>query len=271
MSKNEQRDLAPERLEKLRHILREHRIIRVDDLCQILQISAATARRDLAQLEMQGEVRRVHGGAVGLDTMLAEPVFDDKTSIAASEKQAIAEAALPFVKPNDSLFLDGGSTVLALAGLLASRTDLTVVTNSLRVAGALAAGGPAVILVGGELRRLSQTFVGPMTRFTLEQIHVDTAFIGTIGLTPEQGLTTTDPKEAYTKSLIISRARQVILLADSSKIGKTAFSPFARTDQVHVLITDRALDRKATRDFEKHGVRVIAVDIVKNRTTPKGP
>ncbi len=270
MINTEQRDLAAERLEKVRHILREHRIIRVDDLCRRLQISAATARRDLAQLENQGEVRRVHGGAVGLDTMLAEPVFDDKTAIAAPEKQAIAESALQYIKPNDSLFLDGGSTVLALAGLLAARNDLTVVTNSLRVAGALAAGGPSIILVGGELRRLSQTFVGPMTRFTLEQVHVDTAFIGTIGLTAEQGLTTTDPKEAYTKSLIIARARQVILLADSSKAGKTAFAPFARIDQVHTLITDPGLDRKAARDFEKHGVRVIAVHPVPAPPTPKG-
>lgn len=253
------RDLAAERLEKLRQLLRDRHILRVDEICASLHVSGATVRRDLAQLESQGELRRVHGGAVGAESRLAEPGFDDKTSIAAREKEAIATAALQRIKPKDSIFLDGGSTVLAVAARLAKRTDLTVVTNSLRVAGELAAEGPSLILIGGELRRLSQTFVGPLTRFSLDQIHVDTAFIGTIGLTLEQGLTTTDPKEAYTKTLIMEHARQVILLADSSKIGTVSFARFGSLDRINALITDQGIDRGMIKALTRRGIKVITV------------
>ena len=156
-------------------------------------------RRDLDQLERSGAIRRVHGGAVSVESRLEEPVFDDKTSLAAREKRRIAEAALTFVEPGDTIYLDGGSTVLELARLLRERTNLTVVTNSLHAALELAGRGPRLIVIGGELRRLSQTMVGPLTRLVLHELHLDKAFMGTIGFTLNEGLTTTDPSEAYTK------------------------------------------------------------------------
>ena len=112
------------------------------------------------------------------DGTLEEPHFDDKTSIAALEKESIAEAALQFVRPKDTVYLDGGSTVLALARRLQQFTQLTVVTNSLRVAHAFSGAGPRMILVGGECRRLSQTLVGPLSRHVLAATNFDVAFIG---------------------------------------------------------------------------------------------
>jgi DeoR/GlpR family transcriptional regulator of sugar metabolism len=255
----ESRDLAAGRMEKLRRVLKERRIVRVDELTAELGVSAATVRRDLLHMENRGELRRVHGGAVAPESRLEEPLFDDKTSIAAPEKQRIAAAAAALIRPKDSIFLDGGSTVLALAALLHDRTDITVVTNSLRVAAELAGGGPSLILTGGELRRLSQTFVGPLTRFTLDQIHVDRAFMGTIGLTRDAGLTTTDPREAYTKSLIMEHAEEVILLADSSKIGKVSFARFGELRKLNLLITDKALAEQVCRDLRKKGVKLVLV------------
>lgn len=259
MSRSKEQVLAAGRLEKLRTILRERRIVRVEELAAELAVSPATVRRDLLTMENRGELRRVHGGAVAEDTRLDEPLFDDKTAIAQTEKRRIAEAALKLIRPKDSVFLDGGSTVLALASQLHDRPDLTVVTNSLRVAAELAAKGPALILIGGELRRLSQTFVGPLTRFTLEQIHVDRAFMGTIGLSATAGLTTTDPREAYTKRLIMEHAQEVILLADSSKIGKLSFARFGELERLNVLITDKRLPPKAAGDFSKRGIKTITV------------
>ena len=182
-----------------------------------LNASPATVRRDLARFEELGEVQRVHGGAVSMDSRIEEPLFDAKTSIATKEKQRIARAALPYIEADDTIYLDGGSTVLELARLLRDRTNITVVTNSLRAANELAGRGPKLILVGGELRRLSQTIVGSMTRLMLAGLHMDKAFMGTIGLSLDKGLTTTDPCEAYTKELVMTQARQVILLVDSSK------------------------------------------------------
>jgi DeoR/GlpR family transcriptional regulator of sugar metabolism len=248
--------LAAERQGRIRELVRARRVVRLQELCRELGVSMATTRRDLEELEKHGDLRRVHGGAVSLDTRLDEPLFDDKTALAAREKQRIAAAALDLIKPGATIYLDGGSTVLALARLLRDRTNLTVVTNSLRAAIELGGAGPRLILVGGELRRLSQTVVGPLTRSILEGLHVDRAFMGTMGFGAE-GLTTTDAGEAFTKELVMRRAREVVLLADSSKAGKIMFAQAGRLEQVHVLITDKKIDAEWAKTLAKHGVKVV--------------
>jgi len=249
--------LAAERLQKIRDFLRLRRAARVAELRRALGVSSATVRRDLAELEAVGQVKRVHGGAVGVEGRLEEPLFDDKASIASAEKRAIAGAALACVKANMSVFLDGGSTVLLLAELLAGRADITVATNSLRVAGVLSAAGPHLILIGGELRRKSQTFVGPLTEPVVENLRFDLAFMGTMGLSAEDGLTTTDPHEAFTKGRVMGRSRQVVLLADSSKIDAVSFVSFAKVSEIGTLITDAHARAASVREFRKLGVNVV--------------
>lgn len=251
------KDLAPKRLEELRGILDQDRVVRVEELTEQLGVSSATIRRDLGELEKLGEVRRVYGGAVSTGGRLDEPVFDDKTSVAAAEKRRIAEAAAEYVKPNDTIFLDGGSTVLELARLLKDRTNISIVTNSLRAAVELAGRGPRLILVGGELRRLAQTTVGPLTRFMIQELHVDKAFMGTIGLSLDEGVTTTDPAEAYTKELVMEHAREVILLADSSKAHKISFTRAGRLEKVRLLITDALFDRNLWKQLRKRGMEIV--------------
>jgi DeoR/GlpR family transcriptional regulator of sugar metabolism len=259
MLNGNQKELAPRRLDNLRELIRGKGVIRIEEICSQLRVSPATVRRDLDQLEESGAIRRVHGGAVSVESRLEEPLFDDKASIAAREKHHIAEAALQFVEPGDTIYLDGGSTVLEFAQLLHDRTNLTVVTNSLRAAHELAGRGPRLILVGGELRRLSQTMVGPLTRCVLRELHVDKAFMGTIGLSLKEGMTTTDPGEAYTKELVMNQARQVILLADSGKAGKVAFARAGRLENVHVLVTDKQLDKHFAKELTKKGIKLVRV------------
>jgi DeoR family transcriptional regulator, fructose operon transcriptional repressor len=251
------KDLAPQRLDSLRDLIRQSGAIRLDDLCRQLKVSPATVRRDLDQLERAGAIRRVHGGAVSVESRLDEPLFDDKTSRASREKQRIAEAALEFVENGETIYLDGGSTVLALARLLRERTNLTVVTNSLRAASELAGRGPRLIVIGGELRRLSQTLVGPLTRLTLHELHLDKAFMGTIGVAVKEGMTTTDPGEAYTKELVMGQARQVILLADSSKAGKVSFSRAGRLEEIDVLITDAHVEKTFAKELTQRNIKLI--------------
>jgi DeoR/GlpR family transcriptional regulator of sugar metabolism len=257
MSSVDSKALAPERWESLRALIRERGVIRVEDLCRELGVSPATVRRDLDQLEGNGAIRRVHGGAVSVESRLEEPLFDDKTSIAAREKRRIAEAALAFIEPDDTIYLDGGSTVLELARLLRERTNLTVVTNSLRAAHELAGRGPRLMLIGGELRRLSQTLVGPLTRLMLSELHLDKAFMGTIGFALEQGLTTTDPSEAFTKEIVMGQARQVLVLADSAKAGKVSFAHAGGWNKVHVLITDKELEKEFAKQLAKMEIKLV--------------
>lgn len=254
---NSTKDLAPARQHRLREFVRQAGSARVEEICRELGISPATARRDLQELETRGQLRRVHGGAISIESRLEEPLFDDKTALAAREKRRIAERAAALVKAGDTVYLDGGSTVLELARLLAERTDLTVVTNSLRAAIELSGRGPRLILVGGELRRLSQTVVGPLTPSLLEQIHVDLAFMGTMGVTVSGGLTTSDPGEAFTKRLAMQRAQRVVLLADHGKVGHASFVQAGRVADLDLFITDKPLKPEDARAFRKHGVQVV--------------
>ncbi len=254
MARND-RALAPQRWSELRAVIRDSGVMRIEDLARRLGVSAATVRRDLDELERTGAIRRVHGGAVSVEGRLDEPVFADKSSRAVREKRRIAEAALALVEPGDTIYLDGGSTVLELARLLRERTHLTVVTNSLHAAHELSGRGPRLIVISGELRRLSQTLVGPLTRGVLAELHLDKAFMGTIGFSLKEGLTTTDPSEAFTKELVLGQARQVIVLADSSKAGKVSFARAGSWDQVHILISDKPVS--FAKQLAKQGVKFI--------------
>lgn len=251
------KELAPQRHGSLRDLIRQSGVIRVDQLCRQLGVSPATVRRDLDELEKSGAIRRVHGGAVSVESRLDEPLFDNKTSIAAREKHRIAQAALELIGSDETIYLDGGSTVLELARLLRERSNITVVTNSLRAAIELSGRGPRLIVIGGELRRLSQTVVGPLSRHVLEGLHLDKAFMGTIGFTLNEGLTTTEPSEAFTKELVMARAREVVLLADSSKAGKVSFARAGSLDKLHTVITDTKLDSKFAKELTKKGIKVI--------------
>jgi DeoR/GlpR family transcriptional regulator of sugar metabolism len=250
-------DLAAARRQRLGALVDARRAVRLEELSTTLGVSQATVRRDLDVLARAGRLRRVHGGAVAVDQRLDEPHFDAKAAAAAAEKQRIATRALELLAPTDTLYLDSGSTVLALARLLHGWGHLTVVTNSLPVANELVGRGPRLIVLGGEVRATSRAIVGPLTRLLLAELHVDRALMGTFALDLDEGLSTTDPAEAYTKQLVIERAREVILLADRTKLGTRSFVGAGRLDSVDVLVTDGRPDERTSRILARHGVRVI--------------
>ena len=229
----------------------------ISELAATLQVSEATVRRDLRTLEQRGALQRVHGGAVRVDDgEKREPLFHEKTTLRADEKERIAEAALGLIEDGDSIYLDGGSTVLALARKLSSCHELTVVTNSLMAAAELMESGHKLILLGGEFRPLSRTLVGPLTSPIGEALHIGKAFFGTIGLTAS-GVSTTDPGEAFTKKLILGRAERAILLADSGKIGRTSLADAGKLDDFSCLVTDSGASPDFLKILKKHRVEFI--------------
>lgn len=251
------RDLAPHRRQRIHSIVEARRAVRLDELSLAVAVSQATVRRDLDELEAEGLVRRVHGGVVAVDERPAEPHFEVKAAEAADEKDRIAARAVALLAPGDTVYLDSGSTVLAAARLLHGWDQLTVVTNSLPVITELTDRGPRLFVIGGEFRARSQALVGPLSRFTLENIHVNRAFIGSYAVSLEDGLTTTDPAEAFTKELALQRATQVVLLADSRKMGRHSFVHAGRMDAVNVLVTDTGIDDRLVRSLKKRGITVI--------------
>jgi DeoR/GlpR family transcriptional regulator of sugar metabolism len=248
--------LTAEREQCVLELLRQRNVMSVAEIGEEIGVSPATVRRDLQSMHERKLLQRVRGGATLRPLNRAEPVFQNKQSQNTEAKQRIAEAALELIEDHDRIYLDGGSTVLMLARLLDQREDLTVVTNSLMAAAELMTSPHRLVLVGGEFRRLSRTLVGPLTAPIIDGIHVDKAFMGTIGFTLNEGMTTTDANEAFTKECVMKHANQVILLADSSKLGVPSFARSGGADNVDALITE-AIDIEMKKDLEALGIEVI--------------
>ena len=248
---------APERRERVKQIVKSRHAVRVEDLKAELGVSTATIRRDLHELEEEGELRRVHGGAMSIDAGPIEARFEAKAATNPAQKRRIAERAAAMVEPDAKIYLDAGTTCLELAKLLAPRTDITIVTNSIPAINELAGTGPRLIVIGGELRTLSQALVGPLSTPVLDQLYLDHAFVGAFSLSLDAGLTTTDPAEAFTKEHVLTRTREAVLLVDGSKLGTRSFAQAGRLDQIDVVITDAALGEEASQTFEHAGVRVL--------------
>ncbi len=253
---NKRKLLSPEREQLILQSLGEN-VRTIAELSEELEVSEATVRRDLQSLESQGKIKRVHGGAIRTKFPRTEPVFTEKASLHAAEKSRIAELALEFIEDSDTIYLDGGSTIQALAKLLHQRRNLTIVTNSLMAAADLMESGHKLVLVGGEFRPLSRTLVGPLTSHIINTIHIDKAFLGTIGFSADDGISTTDANEAYTKEQIMRRAGKVLLLVDSSKIGVPSFAVSGSLKDIDIIITDQGIAAKYVRQLEKLKIKVV--------------
>lgn len=256
MASTSHRMLTAEREQCILDLLKRSDALTVSALSEQLEVSEATIRRDLQSLHERGLLERVHGGATLKAVGQPELLFSDKESKRSDEKKRIAAAALNLIKPHDTIYLDGGSTVLQLARLLEARSGLTVVTNSLMAASLLMESRHRLILTGGEFRALSRTLVGPLSSPILQSISVDKAFMGTMGLTLNDGMSTTDASEAFTKKQIMARSRQVILLADHSKFGVPSFVNSGALEDLQTVITDSLSDEFKKR-FGELGINLI--------------
>ncbi len=232
----------------------------ISELGRILDVSEATVRRDLSNLENRGLLRRIHGGAVREKVLRSEPVFAEKQEVMPEEKKLVAEAALGLIDDGDEIYIDGGSTLLILAKMLGRRKNLTIVTNSIMAAAGLMETGHRLIITGGEFRALSRTLVGVLTDPVIERIHIGKAFMGTIGFSLEQGMTTTDPAEAHTKEIVMKRSGKVVLLADSSKLGLSSFAASGKVSDIDILVTDRGVSAKFAKALRKKGVKIIVTE-----------
>lgn len=217
----------------------------VEDLAAGFGVSAETIRRDLAQLAEEGRVQKVHGGARRL-RLLGEASFAERLTENAPAKQAIGAKLLREIEPGDTIFIDTGSTTLTAAEALAGLDRLTVITNSVRVAQVMAASpaGHAVYLLGGRYSEANGQSVGPLVLDQIAAFQADHAVLTVTALDPEAGLSDADFDESCVARAMIAHARQVIVLADRSKIGRQAAFRVARWDQVDLVLSDSEPDAR---------------------------
>ncbi|MFC7511830.1 DeoR/GlpR family DNA-binding transcription regulator [Streptomyces thermocarboxydus] len=239
--------------------------VRVNELTRRLGVSDMTVRRDLDALARQGVLEKVHGGAVPVvEASTHEPGFEAKSGLELTAKEDIARAAAELVPPGAAIALSGGTTTFALAHRLTDVPDLTVVTNSVRVADVFHAaqrssgsGRAATVVLTGGVRTPSDSLVGPVADQAIAALHFDLLFLGVHGISVEAGLSTPNLAEAETNRRLVQSARRVIVVADHTKWGTVGLSSFASLEQVDTLVTDSGLSAEARAEVSEHLRRLV--------------
>lgn len=225
------------RWEKILACLDDQQLVLVNDLITQLQLSPTTLRRDLTEMEQQGLLKRVHGGVKLQKSyeVRIEEQLNEKIQQHAEEKYLIARQAVKKIKPKMCLYLDAGSSTLALIKLLQPADDLVIITNSIFHVELLAlAGFNNVYVLGGKYKHKTGALIGWEAVTTLQKYQIDCAFLGVNGING-QDLYTTDPDEAMIKAEVIKRATKSYILADSSKFNIKSLVKFASRSEVEII------------------------------------
>lgn len=250
--------LVGERRHRILDLLREHGKVTVEALAIRFATSAVTIRNDLAALESNNALERTHGGALLRRDDEDQPLTVKRT-LRHAEKVRIAKIAVSLIQDGETVILDSGTTTAEIAKQI-RRLDvrqINVITNALDIA-VLLADVPSVRLImpGGILRPESNSLSGHMAEAALADLQADRLFLGADALDPERGVMTPHLPEALLNARMIAISRQVIAVADSSKLMRRNISLIARVEQLHMLITDSDADPHVVEELQRRGVEV---------------
>ncbi len=246
--------LSYQRQQEIYELIQKKKTITVPQLCSQFFISPATARRDLAELEKNGLIRRNHGGAVLLEGGNKELSVLSRQSEHMKEKNQIAKLASLFLKDNQALFLDPSSTVCCLVPQLMQFHNMTVVTNGLHCAMALAQKNDIrLFMPSGQLIGRTNSLLGSDTLESIQKFNADIAFISCAGLSLADGITEANVEQARLKRTMLDHAQIRILLCDSSKLGKTYFCKTEGLSALDYIVSDQPLPQEWEPDFSQFG------------------
>ncbi|MFD4787991.1 DeoR/GlpR family DNA-binding transcription regulator [Streptomyces sp. NPDC058459] len=279
MSEN-QNLLAEQRRALIVDEVRRRGGVRVNELTRQLGVSDMTVRRDLDALARQGVLEKVHGGAVPVvEASTHEPGFEAKSGLEPTAKEDIARAAARLVAPGSAIALSGGTTTYTLARQLLEVPDLTVVTNSVRVADVFHTAqrtsgrrpGAATVVLTGGVRTPSDSLVGPVADRAISALHFDLLFLGVHGISAEAGLSTPNLAEAETNRRLVRSARRVVVVADHTKWGTVGLSSFAALDEVDTLVMDGGLPAEARAEISERLRRLVVAGEPEDYGEPEAP
>lgn len=240
--------------------IKEEGKVSVLDLCDMLDVSSVTIRKDLKQLEDKNLLFRVHGGATLNNPYTMDRPVNVKEKLQTEEKNKIGIAASALIEVNDSIIIASGTTVMALARHIKTKESLTVITSAIQVAEVLLQNPEIdVLMLGGLLRRSSSSVMGPYAEDILKDFFCSKLFVGVDGIDLENGLTTTNVLEAHLNRQMMNVSNKTIVLADSSKFGKRGFGKICDIDEIDQIITDDGVSPHTVEQLEAKGVKVIIV------------
>ncbi len=249
--------MRTDRLHQLEQYLIRRRSATLPELCGQFGVSMNTIRRDIRELVESGRLAKVYGGVV-LNQQDPTLPYTDRSQSAVAEKQAIGRLAARLVESGDTLYVDSGTTAVELIPHLAGLERITVVSNSLIVQNRiLQVPDLTLIAIGGQFSRRTLSCSGPGAIAGLRDLRIRKAFMSATGVGLETGATNYSPYEAEVKRTAIERSREVILMADHSKFGKTAAICFCPLDRLSALVTDRKPDDAMVEFCRSHGIALL--------------
>ena len=227
--------------------------ISVNDLAGKLKVSSVTIRQDLNFLEAEGLLKRIHGGAVLKDA----DNIDNRLGVNYDKKLRIARKAASMVNDGETILIESGSTNALLARELINR-NVTIITTNIYIARQFRKEKQtSVIILGGLYQYESESLVGKITKNCIDQIHFDKAFLGIDGYTRETGFTLRDLFRAEISGYIIKKSKEVFIISDSSKFGKTGLTNICSACDIQHIVTDNELDKSYIKEFKESGIDII--------------
>jgi DeoR/GlpR family transcriptional regulator of sugar metabolism len=255
---NSSRLLKSERQSRIRKLLEENGQVTVPEISQVFSVSEVTIRRDLEEMDLQGKLRRTHGGAISMHSPSTADVILERFDEQSNEKQRIGRVAAQSLRDYETVFLGSGSTVLEIARHIPADKRLTVITNSLPVVNELARH-PYInmIIIGGSFRKDEQSFTGYVTEQSLREFRADRVFMGIRSIDPSQGLTNEYFPESSIARELFNIAPKVIVVADRSKFGRVSPVFVAPVTAIHQLFTDSGAPQAMVSAIQSLGIPVI--------------
>lgn len=250
---------AKERRALILSKLQDNKEVSVIALSRQFGISEVTIRKDLTELQRRNLVIRTRGGVVRIPLTEAgkDMAVESKRMYNTAEKKAIGRLAASFIRNDETIVLDAGTTTLEIAKNLDRFQRLTIITNSMDIALELLRYNRfTIILLGGHVRMTSHSMVGPLAEATLRNFYCDKLFLGIDSFNMEEGVSTPNIEEAHLNQHMIEKAKEVIAVCDSSKFNRRSFAFIAPVDRINAVVTDNAVPQEVRVKLKEKGVEL---------------
>ena len=247
-----------ERHQRILSMLEATRQVSTNDLAEMFGVSRETVRRDLVDLERDGHVDRVHGGAV-LPQARGEAPFQKRMGEQIRSKRDIARKAAALIRPGQSILVDAGTTTSIFAQELVKLSGIMVITNSIDIATTIQGAGTDIdlLLLGGSVISDVPATLGEITLAEIRRFNVDKAFVAPVALHAEKGAFSFDLHEAEVAAAMVEQARETVILVDHTKLGNTSRVLFCETSKIDILVTDKNAAADDLQSFQDNRIRVL--------------
>jgi DeoR family transcriptional regulator of aga operon len=255
---NSEGNITLDRRVRILEILENDGQVKVNDLGKLFNVSEVTVRNDLDKLEEKGLLVRTRGGGIKTHKVRFDYQLNKESTHHLKEKQLIGKKALELIKEDDIILLDSGTTTLEIARNLAEMKNLTIITSALNIASQFINNESIkVVMLGGNLKNSTLSFIGPITEDSLKNLYCDKAFIGVNGIDSKYGISAIDIDDAHLNKIMMDISEAVIVVTDSSKFLKRSFSKIAPITSIDIVLTDSNVPAEEVKNLQNSGVKVI--------------